>query len=141
MPKSSRAMEMPSSRRRRRASIVALPVWRTVSVSSSSRALAGRPAISRSRAMWLTKSLSKNWGGDTLMATRASRHPAARQAAAVVVAERKTQPVSSWMRPLFSAMWMNSVAVAIRPPGLRQRSSASSAVTSQPAEGHFAAGT
>ena len=71
------------------------------------------------------------------MATRASCHPAARQAAAVDVAERNTQPVSSWMRPLFSAMWMNSVAVAIRPPGLRQRSSASSAVTSQPPECHF----
>ncbi len=55
----------------------------------------------------------------------------------MVVAERNTQPVSSWMRPLFSAMWMNSVAVAMRPPGLRQRSRASSAVDFAAAEGHF----
>ena len=70
MPKSSSAMATPSARRRRSDSMVAGPVWNTVSVISSSRALGGRPVISRVRATCSTKSLSKNCGGETLMPTR-----------------------------------------------------------------------
>ncbi len=95
MPKSSSAIDTPISRSRRRDSIVFEPVWNTVSVSSSSRALAGNPVTSSALAMWSTKSLSKNCGGDTLIATHERCQPWARQAAAVEVAERSTQSVRS----------------------------------------------
>ena len=125
MPKSSSAMATPSARRRRSDSIVAGPVWKTVSVISSSSALAGSPVSSSVRATCSTKSLSKNCGGETLIATQARCQPCARQPAAAAAAVCRIQSVSSWMRPVFSATWMNSAAVAMRPSGLRQRSSAS----------------
>ena len=118
MPKSSSAMETPSSRRRRSDSMVVGPVWNTVSVISSSSALGGNPVASSVRPTCSTKSLSKNCGARDIDGDAARCQPCARQAAAAAVAERRTQSVSSWMRPVFSATWMNSVSGGDAPVGL-----------------------
>ena len=125
VPKSSSATATPSVRRRCSATSVAGPVWITLSVISTSSASPGRPVTDSASMTWSTKLPSSNCMAETLMATQALSQPMARQALTVEVAERSAQVVSSRIRPVASAISMNSLALAMRPSDLRQRSSAS----------------